>query len=377
MERFFIDVDDALIADLHDRVARTRWPDAVTTDWSWGTPPGALRELADHWRTGYDWSATQRRLNAHPQILVDVDGERLHVLRAGTPGTTPLFLLHGWPDAFIRFEKVLPLLGDRFDLVVPSLPGFGFSPGPANPGWGPDRIADALAGVADELGMASFVVHGADVGSTIAESLAARHPDRVLALHLGDVPAWHRYQLAGAELAPDEKAYADQMATWFAAEGAYAMLHRTKPQTLAYALADSPVALAAWFVEKLRSWSDGDGPWGGFTRDEVLDLLTIAWATGTGPSSVRHYRDAALHPSTHTDRVTVPTGFTLFPRDIALAPRVYAERFFDVRHYAVMPRGGHFGPWEEPRLFADDLRAFVDAVLGSDTDAPTGSASAR
>lgn len=218
VEPFFIDVDAALIADLHDRVARTRWPDADTTDWSWGTPPGALRELADHWRTGHDWSATQRRLNAHPQVLVDADGQRLHVLHAGTPGATPLFLLHDWPDAFIRFEKVLPLLADRFDL------------------------------------------------------------------HLGDVPAWHRYQLAGAELAAEEQAYADDMATWFAAGGAYAMLHRTKPQTLAYALAGSPIALAAWFVEKLRSWSDGDGgPWGRFTRDEVLDLLTIAWATGTAP----------------------------------------------------------------------------------------------
>ena len=365
MAAFRIDVPDAVLDDLSERLARTRWPDAITgeEDWSWGTPIPALRLLIDRWRTGYDWRATEARLNALRHELLDIDGFGIHVVRAGTPGATPLLLLHGWPDSFLRFEKAIPLLSGRFDLVIPSIPGYGFSERPASPGFGPDRVADLLAGAMSELGFEAFGVHGGDIGSTIAEAIALRHPERVLGLHLGDVPFWHRYTVDAATLDEEESAYASAMAGWFQAEGAYALLQRTKPQTLSYGLTDSPVALAAWFLEKFRAWSDcGGDVYSSFTPDELIDDLMIYWVTGTAGSAARYYRDASLRQIDQAWRVSAPTGFAIFPRDIHPAPRRFAERFFDVRRWTGMPRGGHFGPWEEPALFAGELTSFFDEL---------------
>jgi microsomal epoxide hydrolase len=367
MSAFRIDVPQAVLDDLSDRLARTRWPDTITgedDDWAWGTPAPALRRLMDRWRDGYDWRATEARLNALRHELLEVDGVGIHVVRAGTPGATPLLLLHGWPDSFLRFEKTIPLLAGRFDIVIPSIPGYGFSHRPSAPGSGPDRVADLLAGAMAQLGFDSFCVHGADIGSTIAEAVALRHPARVLGLHLGDVPFWHRYTVDPATLDADENAFAQAMAEWFQSEGAYALLQRTKPQTLAYALTDSPVALAAWFLEKFRAWSDNGGDvYSVFSPDELIDDLMIYWVTGTAGSSARYYRDASLRRPDLDARVLAPTGFAIFPRDIHPAPRQFAERFFDVRRWTRMPRGGHFGPWEQPALFAAELTAFFDEVL--------------
>ncbi|HEX5858028.1 MAG TPA: epoxide hydrolase [Microbacterium sp.] len=372
MAAFRIDVPDAVLQDLSQRLARTRWPDSITgedDDWSWGTPVPALRALVDRWRHGYDWRATEARLNALRHELLDIDGFGVHVVRAGTRGATPLLLLHGWPDSFLRFEKVLPLLSERFDLVIPSVPGYGFTERPASPGYGPDRVADLLAGTMSRLGFASFGVHGADIGSTIAEAVALRHPGRVIGLHLGDVPFWHRYTVDPATLDAGETAYTAAMAEWFQTEGAYALLQRTKPQTLAYALTDSPVALAAWYLEKFRAWSDNGGDVSSrFTLDELIDGLMIHWVTGTAGSAARYYRDASLRQIDPASRVGVPTGFAIFPHDIHPAPRQFAERFFDVRRWTRMPRGGHFGPWEEPAAFAGELTAFFDELAGAGTE---------
>jgi pimeloyl-ACP methyl ester carboxylesterase len=219
-----------------------------------------------------------------------------------------------------------------------------------------------------QLGLQSFGVHGGDIGSTIAEAFALRHPDRVIGLHLGDVPFWHRYTVDASTLDDEETAWAERMAEWFQTEGAYAQLQRTKPQTLGYALTDSPVALAAWFLEKFRAWSDGDGDvYSRFPVDELIDDLMIYWVTGTAASSARYYRDASLRQIDPASRVSVPTGFAIFPRDINPAPRRFAERFFDVRRWTRMPRGGHFGPWEEPALFAAEVTAFFDELGESRT----------
>ena len=362
MSAFRIDVPQAVLDDLADRLARTRWPDAVAEDdWSWGTDPVALRTLLDRWMQGYDWRATEDRLNAFEHARLG--SPAVHLLRAGTPGATPLLLVHGWPDSFLRFEKAIPLLADRFDIVVPSIPGFGFSDSPVGPGSGPARVADQLAETMSLLGLERFVVHGGDVGSTIAETLAHRHAHRVIGVHLGDVPFWHRYGIDPETLDADEGAWAQSMAEWSQTEGAYALLQRTKPQTLAFALNDSPVALAAWFLEKFRAWSDNGGDvFSVFTPDEILDDLTVYWVTQTAGSAARYYRDSALNPPGTTGRAPVPAGFAIFPKDIHPAPRSYAERFFDVRRWTPMPRGGHFGPWEQPALFAAELRAFVDEI---------------
>ncbi|MFG6493094.1 epoxide hydrolase family protein [Microbacterium sp. P03] len=366
MTPFAIDIPRSDVDDLRTRIARTRWPDDATAevdDWGWGTPSSVLRPLMDHWTEGYSWTATQERWNALDQRIVEVDGQRIHVVRGGTPGATPLMLVHGWPDGFWRFMKAMPFLADRFDIVVPSIPGFGFSDRLRNGPTGPARVGDLFAGVMDQLGHTRFGVHGGDLGSTIAEVIAQRHPDRVIGLHLGDVPAWHRYTLDPWEASDDERAFLAGMTSWFVDEGAYAALQRTKPQTLGYGLTDSPVALAAWFLEKFRAWSDGDGDvWRRFTPDEILDDVSLYWFTRTSASSARYYRESALTPPDPALRATTPAGFTLFPHDIAVPPRAYADRFFDVRRFTLAPRGGHFGPWEEPAFFAEDVRAFFDGV---------------
>ncbi len=359
---FRITIPTADVGDLRDRLARARWGDAAVDDWSWGTPPTALHALVDEWTTGYDWGATERRLNDLEQYLVAAGGTRVHVVRAGTPGAQPLLLLHGWPDGFLRFEKALPLLADRFDIVVPSIPGYGFSDRSSAPGWGPTTTADAFDEVMSAFGLEGYIVHGADHGSAIAEALGVRHPDRVAALHLADVPAWRRYTIDPAGHSEAVRSYAETGARWFAAEGAYAAEHRTKPQTVGYALSDSPLGLAAWMFEKLHGWADNDAPQGGLTMTDVLDDISLYWFTGTAASAVRYYRDSGAHLLDPAARAPQPTGFTVFPHDTVVATRPYAELFFDVRHFRLQPHGGHFGAWEQPELFAADLRAFADRL---------------
>lgn len=358
---FRIEIPASALDDLRARLDRTRWADDVTgddVDWSWGTPPAVLRDLVAHWRDGYDWRATEERWNALRQELVSVDGSVVHVVRAGTPGATPLLLVHGWPDGFLRFEKALPLLADRFDIVIPSVPGYGFSAAPTQPGTGPARVADLFAEIMTGYGFDRFGVHGADIGSTIAEVVAQRHPERVVGLHLGDVPVWHRYAIDPSAADDVVRGYLDGMNAWFLNEGAYAALQRTKPQTLGYALVDSPVGQLAWITEKLQAWTDGGVA--AYRPDEILDDVSLYWFTGTAASAARYYRESALLPPDPTVRATAPVGFTIFPRDISPAPREYAELFFDVRRFTVADRGGHFGPWEQPQVWADDIRAFFD-----------------
>lgn len=358
-------VPDADLDDLQARLRSSRWATAVADapDWSWGTPPAALRRLVDRWTGGYDWRATERRITALSPTRVEVDGVGVHVLHAGTPGRTPLLLVHGWPDSPLRFERAIPLLADRFDLVIPSVPGYGFSDRPAAPGIGPQSVADLFVGAMTALGHERFGVHGGDIGSGIGEQIALRHPDRVIGLHLVDVPFWHRYTVDPASFGADEQAFADAMTSWAANEGAYAALHRTKPQTLAWALDDSPIALAAWMLEKYQAWTDNDGDVIDLLgADAILDQITLYWLTQTGGSSVRYYREMAAQPGDPALRTTVPTGFAIFPKDIPPAPRTYAERFFEVARWTEMPRGGHFGALEQPELFASDVRAFFDQI---------------
>lgn len=356
---FRLDIPQADLDDLRDRLARTRRPPRVEHGWERGTSTDALETLLAHWAGPYDWPAAEARLNALNHVRVDVDGLGIHAVRAGTPGATPLLLLHGWPDGFFRFEKALPLLGDRFELVVPSIPGYGFSDRPLAP-TGPARTGDLLARLMTTLGHDRFGVHGGDIGSTIGEQLALRHPDRVLGLHLGDVPLHRPRALPAEEATDDDREWMARLAAWEFSEGAYARLQRTKPQTLAVALEDSPAGLAAWLLEKYQAWSDGDAL-EVYSLDELCTVLTIYWATRTAGSSVHYYFDNA-HSPLETTRVAVPTAFAQFPHDLLPAPQSSAEHWFDVVRWTQFPRGGHFGPWEEPELWASDVAAFFDQL---------------
>lgn len=354
-ESFTIAVPDAELRDLRARLRATRWPDAVVDDWSQGTAPGVLREFIEYWAEEYDWRSAESRLNG----LDHIRSGGIHAVRAGTPGATPLLLLHGWPDSFLRFERALPLLGERFELVVPSIPGYGFSDRPTQP-WGPARIADQFAELMSALGHERFGVHGADIGTHIADQLAVRHPERLIALHLGDVPLRRLRALDPSALSATERTWTQRAADWDALEGAYGHQQRTKPQTIAASLNDSPAGLASWILEKFTTWSDCDGDvFSVFTREEIATNLTLYWVTQTAGSAARYYFDSRTQPLSD-GRVELPTGITQFAGDLLPAPRESAERFFRVVHFTDLPRGGHFGPWEQPEAWSADLIRFFD-----------------
>lgn len=365
---YTIEVPQAELDELRDRVARTRrFPVAVADDWSRGMPPAVLDRVLAHWGGDYDWRATETRLNGYRQVLVTVPtpggGDlAVHTILAGTPGATPLLLVHGWPDGFVRFEKALPLLAERFELIVPSIPGFAFS-GKPDRALGPTGVADVFAHLMSTLGHETFGVHGADLGSQIAEQLAVRHPGRVLGMHLGDVPLRRLRALAAgdpAALTDDERDWLARLSEWETAEGAYARLQRTKPQTIGAALDDSPAGLAAWIVEKFQAWSDGDAL-EVYSLDELCTNLSIYWFTRSATSAAQYYYDNG-HTPLPDDPVGVPTGIAMWPADLLPGPQPSVDRWFRVVRFTRMPRGGHFGPWEEPALFAEDVIAFFDGV---------------
>jgi pimeloyl-ACP methyl ester carboxylesterase len=368
--------DPAALEDLRARLRATRWPDAPEdAGWSLGTDLGYLRELVAYWADGFDWRAQEAALARFPRFRVELGGLGIHFVHARaaapvTPGVAlPLVLSHGWPDSFWRYSKVIALLtdpgahgadpADAFDVVVPDMPGYGYSDPPVGPALNSIAVAGRWAELMSVLGYPRFGAAGGDIGSGVSRYLGLDHPDRVVAVHRTDAGA---PVFAGdpADLAPDERAWFQAIAAWGAAEGAYAAMHRTKPQTAAFGLADSPAGLAAWIVEKLRAWSDCDGDVERrFTKDEILTNVTLYWLTGTIGSSMRMYNaNAAIEPAQHARRVEVPSGFSFFPGDFARPPLTWLERTANVARVTEPPRGGHFAPFEEPELYAAELRAF-------------------
>ncbi|NUS15931.1 MAG: alpha/beta fold hydrolase [Streptomyces sp.] len=376
-EPFTPRTDPAALDDLRGRLRATRFPDAPEdAGWSLGTDPDYLRELVAHWADGFDWSAQETALGRLPHFRAALGGGRhrvhfVHARAAGAPpgGALPLVLTHGWPDSFWRYAKVVPLLtdpgahgadpADAFDVVVPDIPGFGWSDQPAGPS--PDSIAVAglWAELMDMLGYRRFGAAGGDLGSHVSRYLGLDFPDRVVAVHRTDagVPL---YTGDTADLAPEEREWIAGAAAWGATEGAYAAMHRTKPLTAAAALNDSPAGLAAWIVEKMRAWSDCGGDIErSFTKDEILTNVTLYWLTGTIGSSMRMYRaNAAIAPEQLARRVEVPSGFALFPGDVVRPPRAWLERTANAVRITEPARGGHFAAFEEPELYAAELREF-------------------
>ena len=376
---FKVAVADATLQDLQRRLVGTRFDPGDAADWEAGTSPAYLRELVEYWRSAYDWRAQETAINRFAHFRAPVRGTQVHFIheRGHGPHPLPLVLTHGYPDSFLRFLKLIPLLtdpvahggdaGDAFDVVVPSLPGYAFSEAPEESGR-TFHIGDLWhALMTDELGYERYGAHGGDWGSTVTEHLARSHGGAVIGVHLTDVPFWHAFQKPGDPSPAEQSFFADQE-QWQLREGAYAMIQGTRPRTLADALNDSPAGLAAWIVQHFQRWSDCDGAVEKrFTKDELLTNVTTYWATGSIGTAFLPYYDL-----THAGALRwmiekakewagsshVPAGFALFPKDITHPPREWAERFFDVRRWTPMPRGGHFAAHEEPELLAEDLRAF-------------------
>jgi pimeloyl-ACP methyl ester carboxylesterase len=377
---FVVNVPQQTLDDLQDRLMRTRWRDEVADDgWAYGTSPAYLRELTEHWLMRFDWRRQEEAINRFAHFRADVDGFGVHFIHERGTGDRPLpiILTHGYPDSFVRFSKIIPMLtdpeahggdaADAFDVVVPSLPGYGFSDKPSKAGF-TFRIGDLWHALMTEaLGYERFAAHGGDWGGVVTEQLARSHAGSLVGIHLTDVPFWHLFQKPD-DLSRDEQKFLADAEQWQREEGAYALIQGTRPYSLARGLNDSPVGLAAWIVDKFHAWSDCHGDVDKrFTKDELLTNITIYWATETIGSSFLPYYDfmnggplrwMAEAFKQWIGSSEVPAAFARFPKDISHPPREWAERFFNVQRWTDMPRGGHFAAMEEPELLVEDMRAF-------------------
>jgi microsomal epoxide hydrolase len=360
---FRLEVPEAALADLRERLARTRWPDEPPLEpWSTGTSLGYLKSLCEYWRGGFDWRAWEAKLNAFPQYKAEVAGIELHYIHApgSGAGAMPLLLLHGWPGSVFEFHRLIPLLGERFTVIAPSLPGYGLSFTPGQRRFGVEDIAGAMAELMAGLGYRRFGCQGGDWGASIASVLAHRHPERIAGIHLNLLIVRRDPKLA------TDPRYHAQLVAFLKEETGYQAIQGTKPQTLAYALTDSPAGLAAWIVEKFRTWSDcGGDPERAVSRDEMLANISLYWFTGAIGSSFWPYY-ARLHdgwPIPEGARIDVPTGYAEFPGEILLPPRALAETVYaDIRRWTKMPRGGHFAALEQPEALAREVKEFFSAL---------------
>lgn len=373
---FRIDIPEAQVEDLHRRLRETRWPTPLDgTGWDDGTDLAFLRKLVDHWQHRYAWAEQQDRLNRLPQFKAEIDGHDIHFVhaRGQGPAPFPLVLTHGWPGAFTEFERALPLLTDpaghggsaedAFDVVIPSLPGFGFSGSPPRPGTSARTVAGLWATLMQALGYPRFGAQGGDIGAAVGIWLAHLHPERVAGLHLNYIPGAFRASIGDTDppLDDEEQAFMQRRTAFMDIEGAYALLQGTKPQTLAFALTDSPVGLAAWIVEKFRGWSDcGGDPERAIPMDAMLTDISLYWFGRTIDASLRMYKENRLAPPHFApgERVRPPLGYADFPRELPTPPRRYVERVFDVERWTTMPAGGHFAALERPAELVEEIRAF-------------------
>ncbi|GIH99895.1 epoxide hydrolase family protein [Planobispora takensis] len=365
---FRIDIPQADLDDLRDRLARTRWPSEVPgAGWSRGVPLDYLRELADYWADGYDWRVHEARLNEFPQYVTEIDGTTVHFLHVRSPHAeaTPLLLTHGWPGSVVEFLDVIEPLtrpedpADAFHLVIPSIPGFGFS-GPAREaGWNLGRIAAAWAELMSRLGYERFGAQGGDWGSGISREVGLLCPERVIGVHLNYLltfPSGDPEETAA--LTEEEKRRLGGLKRFEDELSGYMYLQATRPQTLAYALNDSPVGQLAWIVEKFKDWTDAeDVPEEAVDRDRLLTNVMLYWLTGTAGSSAQIYYEFA-QAWAMPQMLTVPTGLALFPAEVAPPIRAWAERTNAIVHWSEFDRGGHFAAMEEPDLLVADVRAF-------------------
>jgi len=375
VEPFSIKVPDEVLADLKARLDRTRFPDEVPdTGWEYGTKLAYLRELVEYWRTQYDWRKHEKHLNSLRHFRTEIADLDLHFIHqeGRGPNPKPLLLIHGWPGSVYEFMEIIPMLSDpaahggdasdSFTVIAPSLPGYGFSGHAKSRAMNIQAIADIFFKLMTEtLGFARFAVQGGDWGSAITARIGELYPSHLYGIHLNMVPVGPTEGRNAPELTPEEKVFLGDMEKFRTAETGYQWIQGTKPQTLAYGLNDSPAGLAAWIVEKFRTWSDCHGDLESrFTKDQLLTNVMIYWITGSINSSTRLYYEARHHPwrLKPGTRIQTPAAVAVFPGELARPPRHWAERVLNVKRWTPKARGGHFAAMEEPKLLAEDIRAF-------------------
>ncbi|WP_433496297.1 epoxide hydrolase family protein [Sphaerimonospora sp. CA-214678] len=383
MKPFQIEIPDSRIDDLRRRIAATRWPADSGSGWDRGVPLPYLRELADYWRSAYDWRAAERQLNRHPQFITEIDGVPVHFLHITSPrpDARPLLLTHGWPSSIVEFLDVIgPLTdpaahggdpADAFHLVIPSLPGHGFSGPPLQPGWDVRRVAAAWAELMRGLGYDSYITAGGDWGSFVSLELGRLDPEHVAGAHLSmllTLPSGDPAEMA--RLTPADQARLGKLARYDAELSGYLRLQSTRPLTVSYGLTDSPVGQLAWIVEKFREWTDSAKvPEDAVDRDRLLTNVSIYWLTGTAASSAQLYYESAAYlraaftPGERPEPVGVPIGVAAFQADPVTPIRAFAERDHPtITHWSEIDRGGHFPAMEQPSLYVADVRAFARSL---------------
>ena len=360
---FRVEVPEAVLEDLRERLARTRWPDQIPgSGWDYGTDLAYLRDLCDTWQNKFDWRAQEDRFNRWPHFLTDIGGQQIHFIhaRSDNPDALPLIITHGWPGSVAEFLDVIEPLRENFHVVAPSLPGYGWSGVTTVAGWDVQRVAETWATLMARLGYVRYGAQGGDWGAMVSARLAAIDPEHMVGLHSNMLLAFPA-DASGIELTEQETADLTSAGEFMTRGAAYQEIQGKNPQTLGYGLTDSPAGLAGWIVEKFRAWTDNGGsPDDAVTRDQLLTNLTVYWVTKTINSSIRLYCE-----SQRTDRfgptgeyVTVPTAAAVFPKEMFRIPRAYAESRFNLVRYTRFDRGGHFAALEEPDLLVQDVQEF-------------------
>ena len=376
---FRIEFSNRAIKDLHRRLDATRWPDIhIDQEWEVGTNDSILRNLVSYWRKDYDWFHHQRELNRLAHIRIPINSEELHAVLYTGPAVqkrVPILLIHGWPGSFIEFLQAAPLLQNGstdfpgYDVVVPSLPGFGFSDQPNARGMHPGEIAERLHGLMQSLGYEQYCVQGGDWGAIIGSALSLQHPEAVLKLHLNFMPASKHLGDVSVEeksLTAEERLYLEKQDIFRDIETGYSHIQSTRPQSLSYALHDSPVGLLGWILEKYWVWSDHDEDlWGTFERDSILTNVMIYWLTGTILSASRIYYEAKMSGRSYLEgKIEVPTAYTRYPKEPWTAPISMIEDRYNLVRFSEMDHGGHFAAFEQPELFAEDVGSFFADLSG-------------
>ena len=372
IEPFDIHVPDAVLDDLRERLSRTRWPDQIEgAGWDYGTERSALQALCDYWAKEFDWRRVEEELGRYEHCATTIDGQRIHFLHARSPhpGALPLVITHGWPGSFLEFTKVVgPLVDpvahggearDAFHVVCPSIPGYGFSEPTRARGWDVQRVAEAWIELMGRLGYGRYGAQGGDWGALVTTQVGRLDPESCAGIHLNMAIALPPPD--GPALSEKEQKWVAELAAFQAGETGYQQIQATKPQTLGYALTDSPAGLAGWILEKFRTWSDcGGDVYACFTKDELLANITLYWVTGTINSSMRMYYETMKsgRVGVTQGKIEVPTGIAIFPKELYKPPRAWAERSYRVTHWSEFEKGGHFAAMEQPEAFVKDVREF-------------------
>ncbi len=370
---FTIQVEQDILDDMLLRIQQTRWPDTIAhSGWNYGADLNYMKELAAYWQTTFDWRKTELVINSYDNYIAEIDGYDVHFMHIKGKGkkSIPLIITHGWPSSFLEMMKLIPLLTEdsklSFDLVIPSMMGFGFSEKITQPGCNVSLMADIWFMLMTELGYATFGLQGGDFGASVSSALALKYPKHVLGLHLNYIPGNYQPVLAENEnFTEEEMLYFKSEEDWYVKEGGYSHQQKTKPLTLGYGLNDSPVALCAWIIEKMHGWSDCKGQIENvFTKDELLSNVTLYWVTETIHSSMRLYNENSKSKLKlgKGSFINIPVGIARFKYEEPFPPRKFIERGFNISHWSDIPVGGHFAAAEQPELLAEDIYRFFKMI---------------